>query len=78
MRLRGLIFSPFIGQMWSGWRAGGDCNTPMPTIWHSRFSGPSDIYAMGVPKDSAINDRRHVKTENGEEIKAFLAEYVKA
>ena len=40
--------------------------------------GPSDIYAMGVPKDAAINDRRHVKTENGEEIKAFLAEYVKA
>ena len=40
--------------------------------------GPSDIYAMGVPKDAAINDRRHVKNENGEEIKAFLAEYVKA
>ena len=40
--------------------------------------GPLDIYAMGVPKDAAINDRRHVTTENGEEIKAFLAEYVKA
>ena len=38
-------------------------------------SGPSDIYAMGVPHDATIIDRRNVETENGEEIKRFLAAY---
>lgn len=41
-------------------------------------SGPSDIYAMGVPNDAVIIDRRDVKTENGEEIKKFLDAYVAA
>lgn len=40
--------------------------------------GPSDIYAMGVPSDATINDRRPVKTPDGDEIQAFLEEYVEA
>ena len=41
-------------------------------------SGPTDIYAMGVPQNAAIIDRRNVKTENGKEIKKFLDAYVAA
>ena len=42
-------------------------------------TGPSDIYALGVPRNAPIVDqRRSRKTENGEEIKAFLDAYIQA
>lgn len=42
-------------------------------------TGPSDIYALGVPRNAPIVDqRRSRKTENGEEIKTFLTAYVQA
>lgn len=40
-------------------------------------TGPRDIYALGVPRTALIVERRR-KTENGKEIKDFLAAYVKA
>ena len=38
-------------------------------------SGPLDIYAMGIPGNAAVIDRRSVETEIGEEINEFLAAY---
>ncbi len=38
-------------------------------------TGPNDIYALGVPRDAVVVDRRSVETENGQEIEQFLAAY---
>ncbi len=40
-------------------------------------AGPEDIYALGVPRDAKVVDRRPT-TENGQEIKQFLAAYHQA
>lgn len=40
-------------------------------------AGPEDIYALGVPRDAQVVDQRR-KTENGQEIKEFLAAYYQA
>jgi hypothetical protein len=41
-------------------------------------TGPSDIYALGVPRDSTVVDRRRARTETPRGIKDFLAAYVAA
>src|SRR5258708_17407245 len=41
-------------------------------------TGPSDIYALGVPRDAMVVDRRRAKVKTPKEIKEFLAMYVKA
>lgn len=40
-------------------------------------AGPEDIYALGVPRDAKVVDRRPT-TETGQEIKQFLAAYDQA
>lgn len=41
-------------------------------------TGPGDIYALGVPRDAKVVDRRRAKVETAKEIKQFLAAYVDA
>jgi len=41
-------------------------------------AGPSDVYALGVPRDAKVVDRRRAKVQNSKEIKDFLAAYVQA
>jgi hypothetical protein len=41
-------------------------------------TGPADIYALGVPRDAKVVDRRRARTKDGKEIKDFLEAYVKA
>ena len=42
------------------------------------LSGPADIYALGVPRDAIIVDRRRPKRSGEKEIKELLAAYAKA
>jgi len=41
-------------------------------------AGPSDVYALGVPRNAKVIDRRRARTETKKEIKEFLAAYVQA
>jgi hypothetical protein len=41
-------------------------------------AGPADVYALGVPSDAKVIDRRRARTRDGKEIKAFLEAYVQA
>jgi hypothetical protein len=41
-------------------------------------AGPGDVYALGVPRDAKVVDRRRARTKDGKEIKEFLAAYVRA
>jgi hypothetical protein len=41
-------------------------------------AGPSDVYALGVPRDAKVVDRRRAHVQTTEEIKDFLAAYVQA
>jgi hypothetical protein len=41
-------------------------------------AGPSDVYALGVPRDAKVVDRRRARVETSKEIKAFLEAYVQA
>jgi len=41
-------------------------------------AGPSDVYALGVPRDAKVVDRRRARVRTPKEIKDFLAAYVKA
>jgi hypothetical protein len=40
--------------------------------------GPGDVYALGVPRDAKVVDRRRARVKTPGEIKDFLAAYVKA
>ncbi len=40
--------------------------------------GPADVYALGVPRDTKVIDRRRARTKDGKEIKDFLEAYVRA
>jgi hypothetical protein len=41
-------------------------------------AGPGDIYALGVPRDAMVVDRRRAVIKTAREIKEFLAAYVEA
>lgn len=41
-------------------------------------SGPQDVYAMDVPRDAKVVDRRQAISKDSNEIKSFLAAYVRA
>jgi hypothetical protein len=41
-------------------------------------AGPADVYALGVPRDAQVIDRRHARTKDGKEIQDLLDAYVKA
>jgi hypothetical protein len=41
-------------------------------------SGPGDIYALGVPRDAMVVDRRRAVIKTDKEVKEFLAMYVRA
>ncbi len=41
-------------------------------------TGPGDIYALGVPRDTKVVDRRQAVVKTPKEIKDFLAAYVEA
>lgn len=41
-------------------------------------TGPSDIYALGVPRDAKVVDRRRARIKTSKDIKEFLAVYERA
>jgi hypothetical protein len=41
-------------------------------------AGPADVYALGVPRDANVVDRRHARTNDSKEIRDFLEAYVQA
>jgi hypothetical protein len=41
-------------------------------------AGPADVYALGVPRDAQVVDRRGARIKTAQEIKDFLAAYVEA